>query len=128
MFIIMNKLVSAVTPVFNSEKYIKSTIDSVLQQLYETWELILIDDVSTDASVEIINAYQSEDPRIKLLQNKINSGPAVSRNRGIEMAKGHYLTFIDADDIWLPHFLSTSISFLEKNEYKFVFSSYKRVD
>ena len=121
-------LVSIITPVYNSEKYISTTIDSVITQTYENWELILIDDGSIDKSVEIINSYIKTDNRISLLRNENNSGPAISRNKGIKAAKGSYLTFIDADDIWMPSFLSISLNFVESNNYNFVFSSYKRVD
>ena len=121
-------LVSIITPVYNSEKYISTTIDSVIAQTYENWELILIDDGSIDKSVEIINSYIKRDNRISLLRNENNSGPAISRNKGIKAAKGSYLTFIDADDIWMPSFLSISLNFVESNNYNFVFSSYKRVD
>ena len=120
--------VSIITPVYNSAKFIKTTIDSVLAQSYTDWEMILIDDGSSDCSIEIIENYISKDCRIKLLKNDKNSGPAISRNKGIEVAQGKYLTFLDADDIWLPEFLSTSINFMVENNYKFVFSSYRRVD
>ena len=109
-----NPLVSIITPNFNSEKYISETIESVLQQTYKNWELIIVDDFSTDTSVTLIKEFQEKDQRIKLVKLSKNSGPAVARNEGIKIAKGNFLTFIDSDDVWLPKFIETSLLYEKK--------------
>lgn len=121
-------LISIITPVHNSEKFISETIKSIQEQTYTNWELFLIDDCSTDNSVAIIKEILANDPRINLIKNEKNSGPAITRNKGIEAAKGDFITFLDADDIWFPTFLETSLKTCLDNNYEFVFSSYKRFD
>lgn len=121
-------LISIITPVHNSEKYIQDTIKSVQNQTYKNWELLLIDDYSSDNGVSIIEEIKSDDSRIKLILNKKKSGPAISRNKGIEAAKGDFITFLDADDIWFPHFLNESLHKCLDNKYEFVFASYHRLD
>ncbi|WP_299153178.1 glycosyltransferase family 2 protein [uncultured Christiangramia sp.] len=123
-----NLLISIVTPVHNCEAYISSTIKSVQEQTYTNWELFLIDDCSTDNSVSLIERIQANDARIHLIRNEKNSGPALTRNKGIEAASGEFITFLDGDDIWLPTFLETSLKTCLENKYEFVFSSYKRCD
>ena len=116
-------LVSIITPNFNAAKFISQTINSVLNQTYENWEMLIVDDCSTDNSIEIIEKFASKDTRIKLFKLKHNSGPAICRNKGIEMASGSFMTFIDADDLWKPEFIKTSI-LQEKKSFGFVFASY----
>lgn len=123
----MNPLVSIITPNYNASKYIAATIESVQNQTYKNWELLIIDDCSTDNSIEIINAFQKKDARIKLLELPQNSGPAIVRNQGIKIAQGNYLTFIDSDDIWLSNFIETSLKLVKDSE-GFVFASYHRFD
>lgn len=119
-----SKLVSIITPNYNSSKFIEETIASVQAQIYSHWEMLITDDGSTDNSIEIIRMLSKKDPRIKLFMIK-NSGPAIARNNSIKHAKGSYLAFLDSDDLWMPEFLSTSINYILKSE-GFVFSSYKR--
>lgn len=121
-------LVSIVTPVYNSERFISDTIDSVLSQNYSSWELILIDDMSTDSSIEIINKYKIQDNRIKLIKNNQNLGAAKSRNRGTEVAHGRYIAFLDADDLWHPLKLSTQVKFMEDNNLGFTYTAYEFTD
>ncbi len=123
----MGPLVSIITAAYNSEKTIRETIGSVLRQSYGNWEMIIVDDGSTDCSVELIEELVKTDSRIRLQRNTENKGPAVSRNLGLGEAGGKYITFIDSDDIWLENFLSTTISLMEKEHYPFVFSSYQRI-
>jgi glycosyltransferase involved in cell wall biosynthesis len=123
----MKPLISIITPCYNASKYIAATIESVQNQTYKHWELLIVDDFSTDNSVSIIKSYQQNDNRIKLLELKQNSGPAIVRNKGIEQAQGSYLTFIDADDIWLSNFIEVSLNKV-KNSEGFVFASYHRFD
>lgn len=123
----MKSLVSIITPNYNCEKFIEETIKSVINQTYQNWELLIVDDCSTDRSIEIIKGYTLKDSRIKFHVSKQNQGPAKCRNKGIKVAAGKYMTFIDSDDLWLPEFLETSIKFIQNSE-GFVFSSYHRLD
>ena len=122
----MNVLVSIITPAYNSAKFIAETIQSVQNQTYENWEMIVVDDGSSDETVAIVQAFIDEDKRIQCYKLEQNSGPAVARNFAIEKAKGAFMTFIDADDIWFPNFIENSIKTIEKTGVSFVFSSYKR--
>ena len=119
-------LVSIVTPSYNSEKFISETIASVQQQTVTDWELLIVDDASSDATVTKIKRLQAEDSRIKCFSLKENKGPAHARNLGIQKARGKYLTFLDADDLWFPEFLERSST--EAKMHPFVFASYKRLD
>src|SRR5690606_14330629 len=113
---------------FNSEVYISETINSVINQTHTNWELLLIDDGSTDQTFDIIKNFMERDERIRLYKLELNSGPAVARNVGINKAKGKYLTFLDADDVWFNNFIESSIETIKKTQVPFVFSSYKRSD
>lgn len=124
----MESLVSIITPAFNSEKYILQTIASVHEQTHKNWEMIIIDDGSTDKTVSLIQEIRQKEDRIHLITSKENQGPAISRNKGIRIAKGKYLTFLDADDIWFPNFIENSIQTIKETGIPFVFSSYKRSD
>lgn len=123
-----NPLVSIITPSFNSEKFISETIRSVQSQTYRNWEMIIVDDCSSDKTVEVINTISSLDKRIRLQILDKNSGPAIARNKAINSANGDYMTFLDADDIWFPDFIETSINTIKSTGIHFVFSSYKRSD
>lgn len=123
-----NTLVSIITPSYNSEKFISETIKSVQSQTYQNWEMIIVDDFSTDKTVEIVKQFAKADNRIKLVLLDKNSGPAIARNKGIESISGRYMTFLDADDIWFPDFIENSIQAIKTTEIHFVFSSYKRSD
>lgn len=120
--------ISIITPNYNSSLYISQTIESVLQQTYPHWEMIIIDDCSTDDSVGIIERYTCKDSRIKLIKLENNAGPVTARNRGIKEAQGRYLTFIDSDDVWLEKFLEISVTKLQNQNIEFSFTSYKRHD
>jgi len=122
----MNALVSIITPTFNSANFIAETIQSVQKQTYQNWEMILVDDCSSDETEDILKAIILKDTRIQFYKLNQNSGPAVARNIGIEKAKGDYLTFLDADDIWFPNFIEKSIKTIIETKISFVFSSYKR--
>ena len=121
-------LVSIIMPSYNSEKFISKTIESVINQTYERWEIIIVDDCSPDNSNQIIEKYCKNDSRIKLIKLEQNSGPAVARNRAIEEAKGRYIAFLDADDLWLPEKLEKQLEFMQKNNMAFTYSGYKLVD
>ena len=120
-------LVSIITPSYNSEKFVSKTIVSVLSQTYKNWEMIIVDDCSPDNSSQIIEKYCKNDSRIKLIKLEQNSGPAVARNRAIEEAKGRYIAFLDADDLWLAEKLEQQLAFMQKNNTAFTYSGYKLV-
>ena len=121
-----NSIVSIITPCFNSQKYLDVMINSVINQSYENWELIIIDDFSTDNSINIINKYLSQYDWIKLIKSNNRSGPAFARNEGIKLAKGGYITFLDADDYWGKNFLKYSLDSIKN--HTFIYSNYNRVN
>lgn len=121
-------MVSIITPMFNSEAFISDTIDSVLQQTYTNWELILIDDNSTDKTKEIAQLYIKKYANISLINNNKNYGAAISRNKGIEAAKGDFIAFLDADDLWKPEKLEKQITFIKANGCDVCFSSYSLIN
>ncbi|WP_400071321.1 glycosyltransferase family 2 protein [Zobellia russellii] len=121
-------LVSIITPVYNSEKYLTDNILSVQAQTHNNWEHILVDDCSTDSSEDLIRSFQENDPRIKYYRLKKNSGAGVARNKGIELAKGDYIAFLDSDDKWYPHKLAAQLKFMNDNNYPFTFSDYDKMD
>lgn len=119
----MNSLVSIIIPAFNAEKYIEETIHSVVYQTYTNWELLIIDDGSTDATKEIVISFTKNNNKIKYYYHN-NRGVSYTRNRGISLSKGSYIAFLDADDIWEPYNLKIKISELEKNpNIDYVFSN-----
>ncbi len=124
----MNKLVSIITPNYNCEKYIAATITSVIHQTYKNWELIIVDDCSTDNSLIIINKYIEKDNRIKLIKLGVNSGPAIARNEAIKAAKGDYIAFLDGDDSWDSKKLHLQLNFMEPKQIPLSFTSYYSVD
>ena len=120
-------LVSIILPVYNGGKYLKSSIDSVLSQTYKEFELIIINDGSTDGSIEIINSYSDE--RIKLFDHKINIGYVYRLNEGIILSKGKFIARIDSDDLWKSNKLSTQIkAFNNDNNLFFVATDYNKID
>jgi teichuronic acid biosynthesis glycosyltransferase TuaG len=124
----MSELVSIITPTFNAEKYIRSTLQSVLNQSYQNWEMILADDASTDRTVSIIEEFAQKDNRIKLFKLAENSGNGFARNVALEKAAGKYIAYLDADDLWFPEKLEKQIQFLKTNNVPFTFSFYDCID
>ena len=120
-------LVSIITPCYNGEKYISETIESVVRQTYQLWEMIIVDDGSTDSSSEIVQKYESMDSRIHLVHQK-NAGSAAARNNGIRRAEGQYIALLDADDIWLPSFLEKQIQYMKNRKAVCVFCSYDHIN
>lgn len=109
-------LVSIITPSYKSEEFIVQAIESVRQQTYSEWEMIIVDDLSPDSSNELIQYYVNIDRRIRLIKLKENKGPAVARNVGIKQARGRYIAFLDADDVWYTDKLEKQLKFMsEKN-------------
>lgn len=120
----MNTLVSIITPTYNCARFIGSTIESVLNQTYQDWELLITDDCSTDDTVDIVSHYVQSDSRIRLFKLDKNSGAGAARNNSIKEAKGKYLAFLDSDDRWLPTKLEKEISFMNEKHSSVVYSSY----
>lgn len=123
----MNDLVSIIMPSYNTQKFIEETLDSVLAQTYTNWELIIVDDCSTDNTDEIVSPFLS-DSRIIYIQNEKNSGAAVSRNRALREAKGKWIAFLDSDDLWTPDKLEKQIAFMQSNGYCFSYTNYSEID
>ncbi|WP_051291104.1 glycosyltransferase family 2 protein [Pedobacter glucosidilyticus] len=112
-------MISIIIPVYNSEKFIKETIDSIICQSYQNWECLIIDDHSQDNTLEIVEPYLNY--KIKLIKNKGN-GACAARNTGIEFSKGQYIKFLDSDDsLYYEHTLMEQINYLEKSNSDLVF-------
>ena len=120
----MNTKVSIITPVYNSEKYLNQCIQSVLSQTYQNWELIFVDDCSTDNSANLIKVFVNKDKRIKYVKLSENSGAGVARNKGIEASSGKYLAFLDSDDFWHEEKLNKQVFYLKSNKDSIVYSQY----
>ena len=119
-------LVSIITPTYNCAKFIGATIESVLNQTYQNFEMIIVDDASKDNTEEVVKSFK--DKRIKYIRLSKNSGPAVARNRAMEEAKGKYMAFLDSDDLWKREKLEKQINFIKKNKYKIICSDYEQID
>lgn len=117
-------LVSIIMPNYNSEDFISESIESVINQTYTNWELIIVDDCSTDRSVDIIRKFMISDNRIKLIINNRNIGAALSRNKAIEVANGEFIAFLDSDDLWLENKLEYQITYMIKNNIDFSYTYY----
>lgn len=123
-----DKLVSIIVPVYNAGKFIDETIQTVRSQTYNCWELILVDDGSTDDGREKIEKWCKEDERLRLIVQEKNEGAARARNTGIENASGRYIAFLDADDIWRPQKLEKELEFMEEKGAAFAFTAYEFAD
>ena len=106
--------VSIITPAYNASQFLSETIDSVVEQTFKDWEMIIIDDCSSDDTVSIATEYTKKDKRIKVVRNKDNCGVAATRNHGLDVATGEYIAFIDSDDLWLPEKLEKQVRFIKK--------------
>ncbi|SFC10797.1 glycosyltransferase [Butyrivibrio sp. YAB3001] len=122
-------MISIIVPVYNAERFVENTIETVKNQTFTDWELLLVDDCSKDNSVKKINdylhKYGDEQGRIRLIRQEENKGAAMARNRGIDEARGRYIAFLDADDVWMPDKLEKEIQFMNKHSAGFVFSAYE---
>jgi glycosyltransferase involved in cell wall biosynthesis len=122
----MIDLVSIIMPSYNTARFLQETIDSVLAQTYQNWELIIVDDCSTDDTASIVESIK--DDRIRFFQNETNSGAAVSRNRALREARGRWIAFLDSDDLWEPKKLEKQIFFMEENNCSFSYTNYLEID
>lgn len=119
-------LVSIIMPSYNTASFIEETIQSVLNQTYTNWELIIVDDCSTDNTNEVVDTIK--DCRIHYLKNEKNSGAAISRNKALREAKGQWIAYLDSDDLWMPEKLEKQIKFMEENGYVFSYTDYEEID
>lgn len=119
--------VTIITPSYNSARFIDGTIQSVLNQSFSDWEMIIVDDCSKDNSIELIQSFVKRDTRIKLIQLSENSGAAVARNTAIMAAQSRYVAFLDSDDFWLPDKLEKQLAFMQENDYPFTYSAYDKI-
>ena len=120
-------LISIITPMYNGEKYVSQTIETVLSQSFPHWEMLIVDDGSRDASPKIVSAYAQRDNRVRLIQQP-NGGSASARNNALRQAKGRYICFLDADDLWDSNFLEEQLNFLKNHQAALVFSSFRRIN
>jgi glycosyltransferase involved in cell wall biosynthesis len=125
---ISEELVSIIIPAYNCEGFIGRTLESVLSQTYKNWEAIIIDDCSTDNTLDLVKSYSLKNQKIRYQKLSKNSGAAVARNAAVNLAKGKYLAFLDSDDIWFPEKLEQQIKFMQDNGYLFTCTSYNKID
>lgn len=123
-----NTVISIIIPTYNAERFILNTINSVKAQTYKNWEIIVIDDCSSDRTVQIVKEQQVADKRIRIIKLKNNSGAAIARNTGIKSANGKYVAFLDSDDLWLPEKLEKQVVFMQENDIVFSFTSYQIIN
>ena len=120
-------LVSIIMPTYNCGKFIGKTIESVVNQTYSNWELIISDDASSDNTEEVVRKYLS-DKRIKYIRFDTNKGAAEARNNSMKLAIGEYMAFLDSDDLWLPDKLEKQLTFMKKNNYNFTCTAYEQIN
>lgn len=124
----MEELVSVIMPVHNAETFLNQSIQSVLSQTYQNWELLVVDDCSSDNSALLIHQFEATDQRIKYLKTEEPSGsPTLPRNIGIANARGRYIAFLDSDDMWLPNKLKEQLSLFKNKDTAIVFSNYEKI-
>ena len=124
----MKGLVSIITPTYNCGRFIGETIDSVLAQTYSNWEMIIVDDRSTDDTEAVVRKYMEQDNRIKYTLLDVNSGAAVARTKAMKLAEGQYMAFLDSDDLWTPDKLERQLKFMTENGYAFSCTAYEQID
>lgn len=123
---VIDGLVSIIMPSWNTAQYIAESIQSVIDQTYMKWELIIVDDCSTDNTDEVVAQFR--DNRIKYLKNEVNCGAALTRNKALREAKGEWIAFLDSDDLWKPEKLERQLQFMIKNKLSFSYHEYEKID
>lgn len=121
----MNK-VSIITPAYNAELFLEETVKSVQAQTFTNWEMLIVDDCSTDNTYALAKKLASKDNRIKVLKNTQNSGVAATRNYALDIATGEYIAFIDSDDLWLPEKLKKQVAFMNQGDYVLTYTNYRK--
>lgn len=121
-------LVSIIMPAYNCKEYIKMSIESVTKQVYQNWELLITDDFSQDGTFELLKDYEKIDTRIKVFRLKKNLGAANARNNSINHAKGKYLAFLDADDVWKEEKLDKQIKYMDRRQVLFTCTAYGKIN
>lgn len=125
---IKHPLISIITATFNSSDFILQTYSSICSQNYSNWEWLVTDDCSSDNTFDILSEIMHSDSRVRLFKNNVNSGAAVSRNKSLDNAKGDFVAFLDADDLWHKDKLSKQLNFMINNNICFTFTAYKIID
>ena len=120
-------LVSIIMPSWNTDRFIEESIQSVVDQTYQNWELLIVDDCSTDRTDEVVKPFL-EDPRIKYFKNEKNSGAALTRNYALREASGEWIAFLDSDDLWTPDKLEKQVAFMQNNGYVLSYTEYEKID
>ena len=120
--------VSIITPVYKCEGLISKTIECVINQTYQNWEMILVDDCSPDNAGSIIKEFASKDSRIKYIKLEENSGAAIARNKALENSTGRFIAYLDADDLWKKEKLEKQVKFMLENKYAFSCTDYEKID
>jgi teichuronic acid biosynthesis glycosyltransferase TuaG len=120
-------LVSIITPAYNAEPFIAHTIRSVQAQTYQNWEMLVVEDGSPDETWRVIAEFSTFDPRIKLIR-QTNTGPAMARQKALDLAAGRFIAFLDSDDLWLPQKLERQLAFMETQSSPFSFTAFRRMD
>jgi teichuronic acid biosynthesis glycosyltransferase TuaG len=123
----MSPEVSVITPVWNAEATLGETVASVQAQSFEDWEMLIVDDGSTDASLALARALAAKDPRLRVLAQEANAGAAAARNRGIREASARFIAFLDADDLWRPEKLARQLGFMRGGGHPLTFTAYRRI-
>lgn len=123
-----NQLVSIIMPSHNSAKFIAESIDSVISQTYQNWELLIQEDGSTDNTLAIIERYACQDSRIKCVARSSAKGAAITRNEALQRAKGRWIAFLDSDDVWAPEKLERQVAFMAENDFAFTYHEYTKMD
>ncbi|WP_078550012.1 teichuronic acid biosynthesis protein TuaG [Litchfieldia alkalitelluris] len=118
-------IVSIITPSYNAIQYINSTIESVKNQSFEDWEMIIVDDCSTDGTQQLLQIHKEQDERIKVVYLEENSGAAVARNTALKYASARFIAFLDSDDRWKPEKLERQLSFMREKDLSFTFTAYE---
>jgi len=121
-------LISIITPTYNCGEYIAKTIESVIAQTYQKWEMIIVDDCSSDNTREIVETYIKNESRIKYYCLENNSGAAVARTKAMELAEGQYMAFLDSDDIWMKNKLQLQLQFMKDKQHPFSCTAYEQID
>jgi len=123
-----SNLVSVIMPAYNCKDLVGISIESVINQSYENWELIIVDDCSTDYTFDVLEKYSNLDNRIKIYRQPVNMGVSNARNKAIEESKGRFIAFLDSDDIWKKTKLENQLKFMIENDYAFTFTSYEIIE